>query len=459
MSAFAPRPATSRRLKYVVSLRRSRVDGNEHRRPYIGLEHIESSTGRLVTDPSSMAQVASLETGEGESTSNTFEQGDVLFGKLRPYLAKAWVAEFPGRCTTELLVMQPVAADARFLRYVCLWRDFIDAVDASTFGSKMPRADWDLIGNMSVPVPNRPTQVAIADHLDRETGRLDALGAGKERVLGLLVEKRRALITRAVTRGLPAEAAAKAGLDSRVRLRDSGISWLGEIPVHWRTERLKFLVPGIEQGWSPECHSVPAADNEWGVLKAGCCNGGVFNPHENKTLPSSLEPLVEFEVKPGDVLMSRASGSTELIGSVALVPERSRDQLLLSDKIYRLSPDDRRVDRSFLVLVLGSDVGRFQVKAVVSGAAGLANNIAQTDIREFSLPLPPADEQHAIVSYITAETAKLDATHAATERTIALLKERRAALIAAAVTGQIDVGSRRHYTDDAARQKEPERRR
>lgn len=315
------------------------------------------------------------------------------------------------------------------------------------------------IGTMTLPVPPLAQQRAIADYLDRETARLDALVAAKERVIGLLAEKRRALITRAVTRGLPAEAAAKAGLGSRILLRDSGIAWLGEIPAHWRTERLKFLVPRIEQGWSPECHGVPAADNEWGVLKAGCCNGGVFNPHENKTLPSGLEPLVELEVMPGDVLMSRASGSTELIGSVALVPAGSRHQLLLSDKIYRLSSDDRRVDRFFLVLVLGSDVGRFQVKAVVSGAAGLANNIAQTDIREFSLPLPPVDEQHAIVSYITAETAKLDAMRSATERTIALLKERRSALITAAVTGQIDVGSGRHYTGDAARQKEPERRR
>jgi hypothetical protein len=91
--------------------------------------------------------------------SNTFEPGDVLFGKLGPYLAKTWVAEFPARCTTGCLVMQPVAAEARFLRYVCLWRDFIDAVDTSTSGSKMPRADWDFIGNMSVPVPEWPVQV------------------------------------------------------------------------------------------------------------------------------------------------------------------------------------------------------------------------------------------------------------------------------------------------------------
>ncbi|EQD28759.1 restriction modification system DNA specificity subunit, partial [mine drainage metagenome] len=138
MIAPAPRSATSKRLKYVVSLRRSRVEGAQDDRPYIGLENIESSTGRLIGDPAATDVSAPSATGEAESLSNTFEPDDVLFGKLRPYLAKAWVAAFPGRCTTELLVMQPVEAESRFLRYVCLSRDFIDAVDASTFGSKMP---------------------------------------------------------------------------------------------------------------------------------------------------------------------------------------------------------------------------------------------------------------------------------------------------------------------------------
>ena len=156
MTALAPRPEITKRLKYVVSLRRSRVEGAADDRPYIGLENIESSTGRLIGETAATDESALSASGESGSLSNTFEPGDVLFGKLRPYLAKAWVAAFPGRCTTELLVMQPVETESRFLRYVCLSRDFIDAVDASTFGSKMPRADWDFIGNMPIPVPPLP---------------------------------------------------------------------------------------------------------------------------------------------------------------------------------------------------------------------------------------------------------------------------------------------------------------
>jgi type I restriction enzyme S subunit len=281
------------------------------------------------------------------------------------------------------------------------------------------------------PSPPLWQQGAIADLLDRETARTDALVAEKERVLGLLAEKRRALITRAVTRGL----------DPRVPLRDSGIPWLGEIPAHWKVMRLKFVVNRIEQGWSPECYSTPASRDEWGVLKAGCCNGGVFSREENKALPLHLDAPTELEVKPGDVLMSRASGSTDLIGSVALVPSGTRTRLLLSDKTYRLWMTPGQMTAPFLVAALGSHIGRTQVQRVISGAEGLANNIAQSDIKEFVLPLPSESEQRAIVAYIASETAKIDAMRAATERTISLIKERRAALIAAAVTGQIDVSA------------------
>jgi type I restriction enzyme S subunit len=148
VNSRAAGPTQYQRLKYVVSLRRSRVEGAKDDRPYIGLENIESATGRLITDSSEQGDGIPSSMEEGESLSSTFEPGDVLFGKLRPYLAKVWVADFPGRCSTELLVMQPLQVHARFLQYICLWRDFIDAVDSSTYGSKMPRADWEFIGSM-----------------------------------------------------------------------------------------------------------------------------------------------------------------------------------------------------------------------------------------------------------------------------------------------------------------------
>lgn len=283
----------AKRLKHVVSLRRSRVDGNEDDRPYVGLENIESWTGKLIGN-SATDEASSAIMVEGTSLSNTFEPGDVLFGKLRPYLAKVWVAEFPGRSTTELLVMHPVEIEPRFLRYVCLWHDFVNAVDASTFGSRMPRADWDFIGNMSVPIPEWRKQRAIANYLDRETSRLDALVVEKKRLLDLLADKRRALITRAVTRGL----------DPNVPLRDSGIPWLGEIPAHWEVTRLKFVgsvQTGIALGKSFGNKPV----REYPYLRVANVQDGYLDLTEVKSIFVPDEEVSLPYLRPGDVLYER----------------------------------------------------------------------------------------------------------------------------------------------------------
>jgi len=254
-----------------------------------------------------------------------------------------------------------------------------------------------------------------------------------------LKEKRSALISRTVTRGLPAEAAAEAGLDPHPKLKPSGIEWLGDVPEHWEVTRLKFVLSGIEQGWSPECDSRPADEEEWGVLKAGCCNNGWFNPDENKALPADLEPLQELEVQPGDVLMSRASGSEELIGSAAIVGYECRRHLLLSDKIYRLRIDAERATGSYVAYLLQSPLGRFQIQRIISGASGLAKNIAQSDVKNLVLTIPFVREQLAIADYLDRETAKIDRMVAKVEEAIERLQEYRTALITAAVTGKIDV--------------------
>jgi len=116
--------------------------------------------------------------------------------------------------------------------------------------SAVPGVDRNDIHPIPAALPPVPEQHAIAAYLDQETAQMDALIAAKERLLGLLAEKRRALITRAVTRGL----------DLTTPLRDSGFPWLGPIPRHWQLMRFKFLLAGIDQGWSPQCHNYPAEE-------------------------------------------------------------------------------------------------------------------------------------------------------------------------------------------------------
>jgi type I restriction enzyme S subunit len=218
--------------------------------------------------------------------------------------------------------------------------------------------------------------------------------------------------------------------------KDSGVEWLGEIPEHWKTKRVKHCLKLIEQGWSPSCENRIAEDDEWGVLKVGCVNGAEFNPDENKALPADLEPCQELEIKPGDVLMSRAN-TRELLGSTSVI-KSVRPRLLLCDKLYRLKVNVSVVNSDYLVLSLGSTVARFQMERDATGASSSMQNIGQDTVQNLVLPLPDLVEQQAIASFLDRETAKIDALIAKKERLIELLQEKRTAIISHAVTKGLD---------------------
>jgi len=178
-----------KRLKFATSLQR-KTSAKDTNLPYVGLENIESWTGKYIPN-------AEPENTEGVSA--TFTAGDVLFGKLRPYLAKALLPTFDGICSSELLVLRGKSLLPEYLLRFVLSYDFVNQVDGSTYGTKMPRANWEFIGILPSPEPPDDEQSAIASFLDRETGRIDALVEKKRRFLALLKEKRQALITAAVT--------------------------------------------------------------------------------------------------------------------------------------------------------------------------------------------------------------------------------------------------------------------
>lgn len=155
----------------------------------IALENIESWTGRLI-------ETTSTFDGEGVA----FKRGDILFGKLRPYLAKVYLAKNDGEAVGDVWVLRPQShIEPRFAAYQLLETCFIDHVNGSTNGAKMPRAEWGFVGSIKVPTPPYEVQVEIADYLDLETARIDGLIATTYRSIELLQERRTALITAAVT--------------------------------------------------------------------------------------------------------------------------------------------------------------------------------------------------------------------------------------------------------------------
>ena len=402
-----------KRLKYVVQLCHARIEGSNSEQSYIGLEHIESGTGRLVRGISDFTEGTDKDTtANGESLCNTFVAGDVLFGKLRPYLAKAWVAEFTGRCTTELLVMRPTELISRFLRYVCLSRDFIDTVDASTFGSKMPRADWNFIGNMQVPLPSIKQQSAIADFLDRETAKIDALIAAKERLLEILAEKHLALISHAVTRGL----------NPGVLFRDSGIPWLGQIPVHWETERARWLFKERDERSETGEEELLTVSHLTGVTPRSEKNVNMFEAETTEGYKLCYT---------GDLVINTLWA---WMGAMGVAPLDG-----IASPAYNVYTPNKRLDPPYIDELVRIPVFAEEATRFSKGVWSSRLRLYPEGFFEIWMPVPPLEEQHAIVAHIKQETAKIDTMRKAIEKTLALSKERRAALIAAAVTGQIAV--------------------
>ena len=179
-----------RRLKYTAPLRVEKLDFKPQVATYIGLEHIESWTGQLFIQD---------QPENVESVVNQFESGDVLFGKLRPYLAKVARPEFDGVSTGEILALYPMKYSQIYLYYSLLNKVYIQWVDTFTYGTKMPRVSPDQVSNSFVPLPPLPEQRAIAAFLDRETAKIDALVTKVEEAIDRLQEYRTALISAAVT--------------------------------------------------------------------------------------------------------------------------------------------------------------------------------------------------------------------------------------------------------------------
>lgn len=413
-----------KKLKMATHLRDKKVEPDEEKPvPYIGMENIESWTGKLLPIDPNVAP---------SGVANRFTTRNTLFGKLRPYLAKACNPDFDGLCSTELLVLESEDFDRRALLYWLLADGFIKLVDSSTYGSKMPRANWNFIGNCLLPLPPLSEQTVIADFLDQETGRIDRLTAKKRQLIALLGEKRAALISRTITRGLPAEAAREFGLKPHTRFKNSGIEWLGQVPERWRVTPLFRIAETIQTGpFGSQLHSSDYVEGGIPLINPAHINAGRVVPDE----PSSVDDatairLSRHRFRSGDVVMGRRGeiGRSAVIGSTEVGWLCGTGSLLI-----RLRNSSAAY---FSSIISGAGFSSLlELNAVGTTMLNLNPNI----VGRMLVPVPPFPEQTAIAAYLDRETAKIDQLITKIEAAIACLQEYRTALITAAVTGKIDV--------------------
>lgn len=381
-----------RRLKHSVFKSDVRVKANGIAHiPYVGLENVESRTGKLLPLDEQQSP---------ENMSNAFATGDVLFGKLRPYLAKALCPNFTGLCSTEFLVIKPFQYCPGFLCYLFLTNGFVSLIDSSTYGAKMPRANWEFVGNSILPLPPFSEQRAIVAFLDRETGKIDALISRKERLIELLQEKRTALISRAVTKGL----------DANAPIKESGVEWLGEIPAHWEVQRLRYLA------------SIKTGDRD------------TVDRQDDGKYPffvrSQTVERIDSWSFDGEAVLTAGDG----VG-VGKVFHYVNGKFDYHQRVYRFS-DFRSVTGKYFFRYFKAML-RFEV--LQGTAKSTVDSLRLPMLKDFPVLVPPLAEQGAVTAFLDRETAKLESLIAQVHQAIELLKELRSALISAAVTGRIDV--------------------
>ena len=286
----------------------------------------------------------------------------------------------------------------------------------------------EVLGNIPCPLPSDYEQRTIVAHLDSETARIDGLVAKKTRFIELLREKRQALITHAVTKGL----------DPNVKMKDSGVEWLGEVPEHWDTIPLNLVV-STRKGVAFK----PDDFRDYGVKVVKASN---IKNHTIQT-PDIFLPIEFVELYPkallkaGDIILSTVGSAPEVInsavGQIGKLPAHL-DGCLLNQNTVVFTPDSKKLLNDFLFQGLKTRGYREHLDLFAHGTANQASLNVQ-DMLSIRIPLPEIEQQKQIMAYLDLESTRIDTLITKTERSIELLKERRSALITAAVTGQIDL--------------------
>lgn len=357
-------------------------------------------------------------------------RGDIAYNTMRMWQGAVGVVPADGLVSPAYVVARPLAGTvARYFTYLYRTDAYMGEVDTYSRGivKDRNRLYWEAFKQIPTPYPPPEDQAAIVCFLDYMDRRIRRYVRAKQKLIKLLEEQKQVIIHRAVTRGL----------DPKVRLKPSGVEWLGDVPEHWEVLRLKRLVYQIDQGVSPQAENRLATDDSWGVVKSGCVNRGVFRETEHKRLPAGFTFNPNLAVASGDVLVSRASGSPALVGSVGRVGNLSYS-LILSDKTFR-PVFNSLVTPDFMVLAMNSRYYRQQVEQAISGAEGLANNLPLSSLRDFHFCVPPSAEQDEIARLVRQQTDALTMAAHVAERQIFLLREYRTRLIANVVTGKLDV--------------------
>ncbi|MFO7582447.1 restriction endonuclease subunit S [Guyparkeria sp.] len=370
-----------------------------------------------------------------EKRSTRLEEGDLVVTKSSGSSLHIGKTTFVTREVADLRCgfgnfMQRIRTRASFapkLAWYVLNNDIarfqLDLLSNSTTG--LANLNGTLIGEILLTVPPVSEQRAIVAFLDFETARIDALIEEQQRLIELLKEKRQAVISHAVTKGL----------DPDVPMKDSGVKWLGEVPAHWEVTPLKYILLEPVQMGPFGSSLTDLEESPTGFKLYGQENyiTGDFGRGSRWVTPILFERLKKYELRTGDLVFTR-KGS---IGNCRRVPVGIDRGIIDSDSI-RVRVDPALAEPEFTEL-LAHEAWYVAEQLHSERRGAVLSGLNSSNIANLKLLVPPLTEQREVVRFVTSESQQMNATLEASREAVRLLAERRSALISAAVTGKIDV--------------------
>lgn len=390
------------RLKYLVSRKTEQAESGAK---YIGLENIESFSGNYVEseNPDFVAEGASIATAPN----------DVIFGKLRPYLAKCYIVKETGSCSTEFIVMEPVGVDASFLQLLLLNPSVVSHINMSTYGTKMPRANWEIIGNVLVPYAPKEEQQKIVRYLSSVCSKIDNLLYLNRAQIEELRLYKQSLITETVTRGL----------DPDAPMKDSGVDWIGAIPAHWNIQKGKNLFHETNE------RSIDGSEE---LLTVSHITGITPRSQKNVNMFLSLS-LADYKI----CHVHDIAANTMWMWQGAIGVSDFHGVVSPSYNTYRQTNNDYLP--KYLDYLL-------RCQALVDVYVAYSTGITKSRLRLYPeqflsimFPVPPIREQERMTAYLNSKCGKIDALISLKQSKIEKLTRYRQSLIYEYVTGKKEV--------------------
>ena len=367
--------------------------------------------------------------GEDLSTYKVVEPGYLVLNKMKTWQGSLGVSSYQGIVSPAYIVCSLLEnLNGKYVHYLLRSRDYITAYNQISYGVRVGQWDmrYDDLKQLPFYIPTRKEQDVIVAFLEMRLFQISRFIRNKRRLIELLKEQKQAIINQAVTHGI----------DPNVRLKPSGVEWLGDIPEHWEVRRLRTIASVKPSGVDKN-----SIENEQPVLLCNYVdvykNEVITNKIDFMKATATQDEIRAFELKAGDVVITKDSESWDDIAVPAFVPE-TLPGVVCAYHLAIVRPNTKLIDGEFLFRAFSSDPVADQFRVSANGVTRYG--LAQGAIKSAYFPFPPKEEQRKIIEFISEKSSEIHAAITRAEREIELMREYRTRLIADVVTGKVDVG-------------------